>query len=84
MGFLNIFGGMITLIALMETNRRYIVAPRMLFYIFLCVVSMFFLIFTQVNALTWEGDWRLKLGSLFWWAHTLYFAWAIRFSSLKK
>lgn len=85
MTILNLAGGATTIYALIKTGTRYYVGPRMGFYMFLTIASMVALCFAQVY--TWgdpAGKWTLKLAGTYWWVKTLYFSWAIRFSSIKK
>ena len=84
--YLNILGSVVTAIALARTLRLYVITPRMGFYIFLAFGSMVLIFLVQLHELLEKHvpDWKTKLVSLGYWLKALYFAWAIRFQSLKK
>lgn len=83
---INIMGGMAAAYCLLLTIHHYLIGLRMAFYCFLLFATMCLLVFSQFYTIAAEveSNWKLKLIGVFLWAKTLYFTWAIRFSSLKK
>lgn len=83
--WINLIGGIVALWCLFQLFIRYVITLRIHFFVFLTMVSMMLLIFTQVYTLTFPaGNWRLKFVGIFWIGKTLYFAWMIRFALIKK
>lgn len=72
--------------ALLLTIHKYIIVRKMSNYMLalfftmtLLILSQFYMIMNDV-----ETNWKLKLIGTYMWAKAIYFAWAIRFSSIKK
>jgi hypothetical protein len=86
--WINIIGCIFTSICLVVTVWHYHIGPRMAIYVVLNLASIFLLLCLSVYTLTrppmMQSTWVYKLPLTFWWVKTLYFAWAIRFSSIKK
>lgn len=85
--WINLSGAAVAAHALFNVYRRYVIAKRMQIYLFMTIAAMTVLMLTQVILLVREEidlDWRIKLATVIWWLKKLYFAYAIRFSSLKK
>lgn len=82
----NIVGGATAAYCLLLTLQHYMIGKKMAYYVFLLFATMSMLVFSQFYMLAFsiETNWRLKLIGLFLWSKAIYFAWAIRFSSLKK
>jgi hypothetical protein len=86
--WINLVGALVTVYCLLMDAKRYVIAKRMGFYLFLSLSAMLLLCCTQIYQLVtvreaW-GNWKLKLPVTFFWLKTLYLAWAIRFASMKK
>lgn len=85
LAFINIAGGLFAIGMLLHVAINYIIAPRMSMYLFLTIVAMAYLVVSQTYTLTEpQGLTKLKIASIFWWGKTVYFAWALRFTSIKK
>lgn len=86
MTIINLLGAIVSFISLALTMKRYQIAPKIQVYVFLSFTSMVLLMWTQLLVLStgYETKWLVKTATTFWWAKTLYFSWAVRFSSLKK
>ena len=82
---INILGALIAILTLLNTAKNYVLAPKMGIYAFIRGAGMFALIFLQLYSLaTPAGDWILKAGLFYWWGSVIYWAWAVRFSSIRK
>jgi ABC-type arginine transport system permease subunit len=82
---LNVVMALISIGCLLKTSDRYNLSHRWEIYIFLTVASMLYLICTCIYNLTLPvREWRLSILSSLWCAKTLYFAYTVRFSSIKK
>lgn len=82
----NICGGSTAAYCLLLTMHHYQIGRFMAVYVFILFATMAMLVFNQFYIIIFdiESTWLLKLLALFLWCKSLYFAWAIRFSSLKK
>lgn len=83
--WINLCGGIFTIVCLVNVIRNYFISPRMGFYILLCIASMLILIATQAYQLTTNpGVPWLKALSFYVWMKTLYFTYAVRFTSIRN
>jgi hypothetical protein len=83
---INIMGGTAAFCCLFLTMRNYILGRYMKNYIFLLFASMAMLVLGQFFTIVYEieTNWKLKLIGIYLWYKAIYFAWAIRFTSIKK
>lgn len=83
---INIMGGAAAICCLFLTMRNYKLGRWMRNYIFLLFASMTLLVLGQFYTIVYEieSNWKLKLIGLYLWYKAIYFAWAIRFTSIKK
>jgi L-cystine uptake protein TcyP (sodium:dicarboxylate symporter family) len=83
---INIVMAVVVISALLKTMKNYRVTLHTSIFIFLTFASMVAFCLAQVYLLTEQiqTDWRVRIFSWFWVAKSLYYAWYIRFSALKK
>lgn len=82
---INIIGAMTALMILHNTLKRYLLPIKMKWYAFIRGAGMVALILMQFYNLTNPGlNWIVNTGVVYWWGAVIYWAWAIRYSSLKK
>lgn len=83
---INIVGASTAGYCLLLTMLHYHIGNRMAFYCLMLFMTMTMMLFNQFYLIIFdiEYSWKLKLLAMFLWCKAVYFAWAIRFSSLKK
>lgn len=86
MTIINIMGGGTACYCLLLTMKCYVIPRKMSNYMVALFITMTLLILSQFYMIVFdvETNWKLKLIGVYMWAKAIYFAWAIRFSSLKK
>lgn len=83
---INIMSGTAAMYCLLLTMHNYVIGKWMKNYIFLLFATMALLVLSQFLMIVsdYEPYWQAKLIGLFLSYESIYFAWAIRFTSLKK
>lgn len=84
--YLNLIGSSLAMAVLLLTIKHYVISHWMSRYMYLLVATMVILALGQLYQLSTHAyvPWQSKVFGVYFWGKSLYFCYAIRFTSLKK